>query len=69
MAPGRHELRELDRAREDHQQRDVLQQAPGIAEPERKPAPFSVIIKKEGEENDGALSPPGGSIPPDEPEK
>jgi len=32
-------------------------------------APFSVTVKKEGEENDGALSPPGGSIPPGEAEK
>jgi len=34
-----------------------------------KHAPFSVIIKKEGEENDGALSPPGISMPPGEAEK
>lgn len=38
-------------------------------EPERRPAPFSVTIKKEGEENDGAVSPPGGSIPSGESKK
>jgi hypothetical protein len=32
-------------------------------------APFSVTVKKEGEENDGALSPPESSIPPGESEK
>ena len=37
MAPGYDELRELDRAGEDHQQCDVTHEAAGIAESQRKP--------------------------------